>query len=91
MNEMDLLIVFHDVMKRLGATNDHVFVDIDETMLSLMRHKFGQHIQMKDLHQLADNCIANEWLERTTADPYYHALSLTDNGLDAVLKHENKN
>ncbi len=90
MNEIDLLEVFHEVMKRLGTTHEHVFVDIDETMLTLMRHKFGEHIQMKDLHQLADNCIASEWIRRTTADPYYHSLSLTKEGLDTVLKHEYK-
>jgi len=45
-------------------------------------------ISVEEAQKVTDVCIANEWLERTTADPYYKYLSLTEAGLQIVLANE---
>jgi hypothetical protein len=87
MNELDLLEVFYDEMKLQGVDRTQVYLSIDENMMPLIQEKFNTDIQLESVHKLADICIANEWLERTTADPHYNFLSLTEAGLQVVLQH----
>jgi len=90
MNEFELLKIFYEEMKAQGTSRDNVFLSIDDNMLAIMRHKFGEVVRIEDIQVLADICIANEWMERTTADPYYNFLSLTDAGLQIVILREYK-
>ncbi|WP_133127465.1 hypothetical protein [Legionella nagasakiensis] len=90
MNEFDLLGIFYEEVKARGTTYDKVFLDIDQNMVAMLRQNFGYNVGLDELYRLADLCIANEWLERTTADPYYNFLSLTEDGLKVFVKHKYK-
>ena len=88
MNEFELLKVFYEEMKAQGTSRNNVFLSIDDNMLAIMRHKFGAEVRIEDIQVLADICIANQWMERTTADPHYNFLSLTDAGLQIIILRE---
>ncbi|AHE67366.1 hypothetical protein [Legionella oakridgensis] len=90
MDEFDLLNIFYEEIKARGVTHDKVFLNIDQDMVSLLQQNFGYNVTLEKLYELADICIANEWLERTTADPYYNFLSLTEDGLKIAVKHAYK-
>lgn len=85
MNEIDILKFFYDEIKARGKTREDVFLSIDEDAAEVLSLKLGQPVSLEQAQKLTDICIANEWLERTTADPNYHYLSLTETGLQVVL------
>ena len=70
MNEIDILNIFYDEMKTRGLTRDSVFISIDENTVALFTNKLGVFVDLDTVHRLTDICIANEWLERTTANPH---------------------
>lgn len=88
MNEIDILNLFYDQMQTLGVTRKEVFISIDEKMAQLLAIKLNVPVDLEKTHRLTDICIANEWLERTTADPHYNFLSLTEAGLQMVLMNK---
>lgn len=88
MNEVDILKLFYDEMKVRGVTRDQVFLSIEEDAAAMLTHKLKVPVAVDVAQKLADICIANEWLERTTADPNYKYLSLTEAGLQIVLANE---
>jgi len=88
MNEMDILKLFYDAMKARGVTRDQVFLSMEEESAVLLSQKLSIPVDMEHMQRLTDTCIANEWLERTTADPNYKYLSLTEAGLQIVLANE---
>ncbi|MCC5015237.1 MULTISPECIES: hypothetical protein [Legionella] len=88
MNEVDILLLFYEEMKAQGKSRDAIFMNIDESIASVLAQKFKRDVTLEEVHKLADICIANEWLERTTIDPGYNFLSLTAAGLQVVLAHE---
>jgi hypothetical protein len=88
MNELDILKLFYDEMKTRSATRDAVFLNIDETSAGIIAQKLSRAVALEDVHQLTDICIANQWLERTTIDPGYNFLSLTEAGLQVVLNNQ---
>jgi len=85
MNEVDVLKLFYDEMTLRGVTRDKVFISIEEPSAAMLTQKSGQPASLETVQKLTDICIANEWLERTTADPNYKYLSLTDAGLQIIL------
>ncbi len=85
MNEIDILNIFYDELRAEGQIRENLFISLDETVAAKLKAKLGVEIRLDDVHQLADICIANEWLERTTADPGYHYLSLTEAGLNMAI------
>jgi hypothetical protein len=85
MNEIDILRLFYDEMAAQSITRDQVFISLDEVMAGVLSEKLKRPVSLLDMQHLADVCIANEWLERTTADPHYKYLSLTENGLQILL------
>ncbi len=85
MNEMDILKLFYDEMTAQSMTRDMVFLSIEEAAAAELSQKLGTAIPVEEVQKLTDICIANEWLERTTADPNYKYLSLTENGLQVLL------
>lgn len=87
MNELDLLEIFYDEMKAQGTDRTNVYLSLDENLMPIIQQKFDRNIELEGVHKLADICIANEWLERTTADPHYNFLSLTEAGLQVILQH----
>ncbi|MCE0722435.1 MULTISPECIES: hypothetical protein [Legionella] len=88
MNELDILQLFYDEMKNRSATRDQVFLSMEEDAAAMLSQKLGQSVSVADLQKLTDTCIANEWLERTTADPNYKYLSLTEAGLQIILANQ---
>ncbi|MGM9453566.1 hypothetical protein ACTAZI_09545 [Legionella bozemanae] len=88
MNELDILQLFYDEMKNRSATRDQVFLNMEEEAATMLSQKLGQSVSVADLQKLTDICIANEWLERTTADPNYKYLSLTEAGLQVILANQ---
>ena len=88
MNEMDVLDYFYDKLRALGHTRETLFLNLDLTALEELKQKLGVNIQLDELHKYADICIANEWLERTTADVAYNFLSLTEAGLQVAIAYQ---
>jgi hypothetical protein len=89
MNEMIVLDFFYDELRATGQTRNTLFISLDELVVTKLKNKLGvNNIQLTDLHKLADICIANEWLERTTADPGYRYLSLTEAGLQMAISYQ---
>ncbi|HBD9330751.1 TPA: hypothetical protein KLD63_000760 [Legionella pneumophila] len=87
MNEMDILSLFYDEMIARGVTREQVFLSIEEDAAAMLTQKLGKPVSVEEEQKLTDICIANEWLERTTADPYYKYLSLTEAGLQILLSN----
>lgn len=88
MNEVDILRLFYDEMKSQGVTRDVVFLNIDASMAGVLSQKLATPVSLEEARKMTDNCIANEWLERTTIDPGYNFLSLTEAGLQIILNIE---
>ena len=91
MNEMDVLDLFYDQLRAQGQTRNTLFISLDDVALSKLQQKIEGTIHLEDLHKYADICIANEWLERTTIDPGYKYLSLTEAGLQMAISYQYKN
>lgn len=90
MHEMDILEYFYDELRAEGQTRNTLFLSLDESAVAKLTQKLGIDIQLADLHKYADICLANQWLERTTADPGYKYLSLTDAGLQMAVAYQYK-
>ncbi len=88
MTEIDILLLFYDEMKLQSVTRNAIFLNMDEQAAAQLAAKLNTPISLEDVHQLTDTCIANEWLERTTIDPGYNFLSLTETGLQVILANE---
>lgn len=88
MNELDILRIFYDEMRLRGVTRDQVFLSIEDDAAAVLSQKLQAQISVEEAQRYADICIANEWLERTTADPYYKYLSLTEAGLQIILANQ---
>jgi hypothetical protein len=91
MNEMVLLAVFYYEMVARGLSYDAVFLSVDESMVGLLDEEYNIKGTLEDLEKIADVCIANKWLQRTSADPYYNFLSLTEKGLQKIMDFEYQN
>jgi DNA-dependent RNA polymerase auxiliary subunit epsilon len=87
-NELDILQLFYDEMKNRSATRDQVFLNMEEEAANMLSQKLKQNVSIESVQNLTDACIANEWLERTTADPNYKYLSLTEAGLQMILAQQ---
>jgi hypothetical protein len=87
MNEFDILMLFYDEMTKQGVTRDQVFLNMEENAAAMLSAKKQKIISVEEVQRITDICIANEWLERTTADPNYKYLSLTENGLQILLNN----
>lgn len=88
MNEIDVLNYFYDVLRSTGQTRDTLFLSLDESVVEAVGEKIGKNIPLEELHHVADICIANQWLERTTPDPAYNYLSLTEAGLQVAISYQ---
>lgn len=88
MNEIDILKLFYDEMNARGITREVLFISLEEAAAKSISEKLGVPVSTEQVQRFADICIANEWLERTTADVYYKYLSLTEAGLQVVLMNK---
>ena len=88
MNEMDILKLFYDEMVARSATRENVFLSIDNQATKVLSEKLSEPVSIEQAQKLTNICIANQWLERTTADPGYNFLSLTEAGLQMVLSSQ---
>ncbi len=88
MNEIDILKLFYDEMKVQSVTRDQVFLSMEDDAAAALSQKLNTPVSVEVVQRLTDTCIANEWLERTTADIHYKYLSLTEAGLQMVLLSE---
>lgn len=88
MNEMEILDYFYDKLRQEGHTKETLFLSLNSAAAEELRIKLGKNISLAELHKYADICIANEWLERTTANPAYNYLSLTEAGLQIAISYQ---
>jgi hypothetical protein len=88
MTEIDILLLFYDQMKAQSVTRNDVFLNMDEQAAAQLSAKLNTTVSIDDVHRLTDACIANEWLERTTIDPGYNFLSLSEAGLQIILSNQ---
>lgn len=88
MTEIDILKLFYDESVLRGVTRDQVFLTLEEEAADLLSERLGKPVLMTQMQKIADICIANEWLERTTADPNYKYLSMTEAGLQIFLANQ---
>jgi len=79
---------YYDEMVLRGKTRDQVFLSIEEEAADALAQKNNSPVSLEVIQKLTDICIANEWLERTTADPHYKYLSLTEAGLQMVIANQ---
>jgi hypothetical protein len=91
MTEMDVLDLFYDQLRIEGETREELFISLDDSCAEKISHKLGKQVKLSDIQRLADICIANEWLERTTADPDYNYLSMTEAGLQMAVANQYTN
>lgn len=84
-NEIDVLSVFYEELIARRLSKEELFMSIDPTFVAKLKLKTGVLEPLENVYRLADICIANEWLIRTTADQNYHYLSLTEAGLQAAI------
>ncbi len=91
MNEMDVLDFYYDQLRTQGQTRDTLFISLDDLAAAELSTKLGVEVSLAELHKYADICLANEWLERTTADPAYNYLSLTEAGLNMAVTYQYTN
>ena len=85
MNELILLGIFYDEMTARGSDLNNVFLSVDGNMMTHLKDTYDIDITINELEDAARVCIASRWLERTTADPYFNYLSMTENGLKKFL------
>ena len=85
MNELDILKLFYDEMVLHSVTREQVFLTLEEEAAELLSKKLGKPDSVRQLQHYADIYSATESVERTTADPYYKYLSLTEAGLQFFL------
>jgi hypothetical protein len=88
MHEMDILDYFYDELRARGQTRNTLFISLDDQAAAQLSEKLGVPVSIGELHKYADICIANEWLERTTADVEYKYLSLTEAGLQMAITYQ---
>lgn len=88
MNEIDVLNIFYDELRAEGQSRETLFISMDETVVAQLKQKLGVEVSLEELHKLVDICIANQWIERTTADPNYKYLSLTNAGLEIAIAYQ---
>lgn len=88
MNEMDILKFYYDQLRVMGQTRNTLFISLDELAAAELSQKLGVEVPLEELHKFADICLANEWMERTTADPGYKYLSLTESGLNMAVSYQ---
>lgn len=74
MNELDILKLFYDEMVLHSVTREQVFLTLEEEAAELLSKKLGKPVLVSQLQHYADICIANEWVERTTADTNFLKL-----------------
>lgn len=85
MNELMLLGVFYYEALARATDISSVFLSVDDEMVQHIKVTFDIDTSIEELETLAANCIALRWLERTTADPFFNFLSLTDKGLERFM------
>lgn len=85
MNELILLGIFYNEMKARGSDLNNVFLSVDSNMVTHLKETYDIDITIEALENAARTCIASRWLERTTADPYFNYLSMTESGLKKFL------
>jgi len=91
MTEIDILDLFYDQLRSEGESRETLFLSLDESAAGKIGRKLGKKVKLFDIQKLADICIANEWLERTTADPDYNYLSMTEKGLKMAVSYQYTN
>lgn len=85
--EFDLLHLYAEQMEREGSNRKLVHIDIDERVVAqLVAAGFGT--TLAQAQQLADRCLANEWLEHTVMGGKYMGLALTAAGFGVVRSRQ---
>lgn len=85
--EFDLLRLYVEVMEREGCNRKLVRIDIDESIVTSLAAA-GFSTTVAQAQQLADRCLANEWLEHTAMGGKYMNLALTASGFGVVRSQQ---
>lgn len=88
--EFDILELHVSEMESHGANRNLVTISVDDSMVSVLRDKFGGEVTLEKLQRLADKCLANEWLEYRVMAGKYGELGLTATGLGVVRSRQHK-
>jgi len=82
--EYDLLRLFMSEMEDRGVTRTMVNISLDQSIVEALSNKFKVTTNLRELHQLADKCLAHQWLEHMFMGAKYSSLTLTASGQGVV-------
>ena len=85
--EFDLLQLYVKQMEREGSNRKLVRINIDESVVKQLSAA-GFSTTIAQAQQLADRCLANEWLEHTVMGGKYIDLALTASGFGIVRSRQ---
>lgn len=88
--EFNVLEVFVDEMEAQGRSKNLVLLSLDETFAERLSGKLGDSISLDTIHELADKCLANEWLQYRVMGGDYRCLMLTATGFGVVRSRKRK-
>ena len=80
----DFLKVFFDGMQKEGVNHNIYRRNIDESFVSNINSDIEANLSLSDCEQLADICLANDWLKHTATAGKYGQLRLTTSGVGVV-------
>ncbi|ADJ29243.1 hypothetical protein [Nitrosococcus watsonii] len=91
LTEFHVLEVFVDEMEAQGRSKNLVRLNLDETFAKRVSERLGDSISLDTIHELADRCLANEWLEpKVMGGGNYGGLELTTTGFGVVRSRQRK-
>ena len=84
-NEYDFLFLFYQQMLALGQSHNLIRLSVNARMVEEIYEKSKIPVNENELQDVADICLANRWIERTTmgGDQYCNFL-LTTAGFGVV-------
>lgn len=87
----DLLHLYVEEMENCGANRQTMWIEINESFVDKLSAQ-GFEITLTSAQKLADQCIANEWLEHNgrTGKHQYDNLELTATGLGIVRSRQQR-
>ncbi|MEK6243231.1 MAG: hypothetical protein AABM33_01910 [Pseudomonadota bacterium] len=85
--EFDLLQLYVEQMEREGSNRKLVRINIDDGVVAQLAAA-GFSTTVAQAQQLADRCLANEWLEHTQMGGKYLSLALTASGFGVVRSRQ---
>lgn len=89
-DEFDFLNYFIEEMEARGLSKNLLYFGIDEEMATEISSTCKAQVSVEKLKVIADKCLANEWVDRTSMDGGYSNLRLTSSGFGVVRSRKLK-